>query len=103
MRASERWDEEVTQRLADPAYSGRYVEVSYRRGPDKVEVTIVDEGDGFDWEKYLEIDPARAFDTHGRGIAMSRMISFDHLEYRGCGNEVAVQIFLEPSAEEQAA
>lgn len=103
LRASERWDDEVAQRLVDPTYAERYVEVSYRRRPDKVEVTIVDEGAGFDWEKYLEIDPARAFDTHGRGIAMSRMISFDQLEYRGRGNEVAVQIFLGSPADEQAA
>ena len=28
------------------------------------------------------MSPDRAFDTHGRGIAISRLISFDRLEYR---------------------
>jgi hypothetical protein len=55
-------------------------------------VCIKDQGDGFDFEKYLDMDPARAFDTHGRGIAMSRMLSFDSLDYRGCGNEVEVTV-----------
>jgi hypothetical protein len=43
---------------------------------------------GFDWQKYLEISPERAYDPNGRGIAMARMISFDSVEYRGLGNEV---------------
>ena len=30
----------------------------------------------------------RAFDTHGRGIAMANRLSFSHIEYRGSGNEV---------------
>ena len=42
------------------------------------------------------MDPSRAFDTHGRGIAMSRMISFDSLEYRGKGNEVEVTVNTHP-------
>lgn len=46
-------------------------------------MTITDQGEGFAWERYLEMDPSRAFDTHGRGIAMARMISFDSVEYRG--------------------
>ena len=66
--------------------------VRYCREPDKVRVVIRDEGQGFDWQQYLDMDPARAFDTHGRGIAMSRMISFDAVEYRGNGNEVEVTV-----------
>lgn len=51
-------------------------------------VTISDEGDGFDWRPYLEIDPAQATDTHGRGIALARMLSFDDLWYTGTGSQV---------------
>ena len=51
-------------------------------------ITIRDEGSGFDWMSYLEIDPRRAFDTHGRGIAMAKMLSFSRLEYHGNGCEV---------------
>jgi hypothetical protein len=55
-------------------------------------MTIQDEGDGFDWQKYLDFDPERAFDPHGRGIAMARMMSFDALEYQGKGNTVVLKI-----------
>jgi len=37
---------------------------------------------------YLEFSPERAFDTHGRGIALARNLSFTRLEYQGSGNEV---------------
>ena len=99
LRQNESWDQEVQRRLQDPAYSERMVKVSFQRSDSEIEVNIVDEGEGFDWSQYLEIDPARAFDTHGRGIAMSRMISFDRLEYRGSGNEVVVGISLDDAAE----
>lgn len=97
LRAEDRWDEEVADRLADPAHADKMVSVTYTREPTLVRVMIRDQGDGFDWRKYLDIDPARVFDSHGRGIAMSRMISFDTLEYHGCGNEVEVTIALAPA------
>ena len=40
----------------------------------------------------MEICPERAFDSHGRGIAMANSISFDRIEYRGTGNKVCVAI-----------
>ena len=49
---------------------------------------VRDEGAGFDWQRYLDFAPDRAFDPNGRGIAMARRMSFAQLEYRGCGNEV---------------
>ena len=94
LREGNRWDEEVARRLADPEYADRFVEVSFRRDPAGVELVITDEGEGFDWQKYLDMDPSRAFDNHGRGIAMSRQISFDSIEYRGRGNEVVVRVDL---------
>ena len=92
LRDEDRWESEVEARLSDPAYANREVEVRYRREPGRVRVVIRDQGSGFDWHKYVDIDPSRAFDTHGRGIVMSRMISFDTVEYRGCGNEVEVTV-----------
>ena len=47
-----------------------------------------DQGKGFDWSKYLTINPERMFDLHGRGIALSAASCFDRLEYHGVGNEV---------------
>jgi len=83
-----RWQEEVERRLGLPAYRERFVEVLFERLPQAIRFTIRDQGEGFDWRKYLDFDPARIFDPHGRGIAMARMMSFSALEYQGNGNTV---------------
>jgi len=90
LRAIGAWDEEVEKRLADPANQDKFVEISYRREQEGVRLMIKDQGRGFDWASYMELDPARIFDNHGRGIAISRAVSFDEVKYHGCGNEVEV-------------
>lgn len=85
-------EEEIRRRLALPAFAGRQAEISVERGSSGVTFLVRDQGAGFDWRRYLEMSPERAFDTHGRGIAMSRLLCFDHVEYRGCGNEVLAQV-----------
>ena len=70
--------------------------VEFMRNPGELRFTVRDQGKGFDWQQYLEMSPERAFDTHGRGIAMSKLLSFDRLEYRGCGNEVECVVKLTP-------
>ena len=89
-----RWQEEVERRLGLPAYRERFVEVLFERIPQAIRFTIRDQGEGFDWRKYLDFDPARIFDPHGRGIAMARMMSFSSLEYQGNGNTVLATIEL---------
>lgn len=91
---ADRLYDEIRHRLNDPRFASRQAEVVIRRDGGELCFTIRDQGSGFDWRGYLEMSPERAFDTHGRGIAMSRMISFDRLEYRGCGNEVEAAIRL---------
>lgn len=90
----ERWEQEVASRLAHPLNADKEVQVRFTRGPEEIRLVIRDQGDGFDWQAFLEMDPARANDSHGRGIAMARLLSFDSLEYRGCGNEVEVAVRL---------
>ena len=82
------WEAEIRNRQAMAEYEDRYVTVEYTSGEDELSFLIRDQGNGFDWKGYLEISPDRAFDNHGRGIAMARSLSFDSLEYRGNGNEV---------------
>jgi CheY-like chemotaxis protein len=86
------WEAEVERRLRLPENEGRSVEVQFVRDPDAISLTVRDPGPGFDWRRYLEFDPGRAFDSHGRGIAMARQLAFAHIEYRGNGNEVHAQI-----------
>jgi anti-sigma regulatory factor (Ser/Thr protein kinase) len=76
-------------------YVNRWIEVDFKRLPEQIQVTFSDQGAGFEWSRYLDFDPDRAFDPHGRGIAMAKKLSFDHLEYLGCGNQVRVSVNLD--------
>ena len=90
----ERLDNEIERRLSDPHYSSREATAQLVRHPDKLSLHITDQGKGFEWRKYLNFDPERAFETHGRGIAMANKVSFDQIEYRGNGNQVITMLQL---------
>jgi DNA-binding response OmpR family regulator len=67
-------------------------ELEFKVEADTVQIRIRDQGQGFDWTPYLDFNPERAFEPHGRGIAMARLSSFDDLEYLGDGNEVLATV-----------
>jgi DNA-binding response OmpR family regulator len=92
--SEDRWAEEVELRLQSPLHAAQMVEVVVDKGADTFTVTITDQGQGFKWQKYMQFEPERAFDLHGRGIAMSNGLSFDHLEYLGKGNSVVTTVRL---------
>lgn len=82
------WQQEINRRAVLPEYAGRTVSVVLERTDREVRLTIEDEGPGFDSSTYMNIDPARALDPHGRGIAQANKISFDSVEYNQKGNIV---------------
>jgi len=84
--------EEVQRRLTLPDYCDRVASISFHREGENTVFTITDQGKGFDWKTYLEMSTERLMDNHGRGIAMSRSISFSRLEYHGNGNKVVATI-----------
>lgn len=86
------WREEIQNRLEDPRFRDRLAVAEIERGPGGVVVTIRDQGQGFDPEPYLRVDPARLFDTHGRGILIAKTMSFDEMEYRDRGREVVASV-----------
>lgn len=92
--SEDRWAEEIELRLQSPLNSDQMVEVILDKGSDTLTVTITDQGQGFEWQKYMQFEPERAFDLHGRGIAMSNGLSFDQLEYIGKGNRVVTTVRL---------
>lgn len=94
------WHAEVQRRLRLPEYSGRRVRVQIEREGRVASLTIEDDGKGFDWHRYIEIDPDRAYDLHGRGIALARQVAFRTIEYLGCGNRVRVEF--DTAGEKQA-
>ncbi len=79
------WQDEIERRLTLPHYAERVATVEVKRTAECLVFTIRDQGVGFDPEQYLEIDPMRVFDAHGRGIAMARLLSFDDLRYEDGG------------------
>ena len=86
------WQLEVERRLGASENADAYIELEFNVANDIVQIRIRDQGQGFDWTPYLDFDPDRAFDPHGRGIAVARLSSFDDLEYIGKGNEVLATI-----------
>ncbi len=90
LKEQDRWHEEVVHRLGLPEYRERRVTVSIERKGCDWEFLIEDQGKGFEWDKYLELDPERAFAPNGRGIALARQLAFSRLTYEGSGNRVRV-------------
>jgi len=94
LRQEGTWDHEVRRRLLLPENRGKRAEVAVVRAAYELTFTIRDHGLGFDWRKYMEFDPERAFDPNGRGIAMAKQLSFTRLEYEGRGNVVVAAVKL---------
>jgi CheY-like chemotaxis protein len=91
LRQNGEWENEIEKRLCSEPYAARQAVVELRRIDGQVEFTIRDQGAGFNWEPFLDFDPARVFDLNGRGIAMAKRIAFTALEYQGCGNIVVAR------------
>jgi CheY-like chemotaxis protein len=82
------WESEIEKRLGIEPWCSRTAKLIFERLENTTEFRIIDEGSGFNWQKYLSFDPDRAFHLHGRGIAMAGMMSFTSIEYQGTGNTV---------------
>jgi len=84
------WNRELERRLALPENVAKFVEVSFTRGPELLTVTVIDQGEGFEFQKYLQMDEARVFDNHGRGIVIAR--TYINLNYLGSGNKAVITV-----------
>ncbi|HRQ59926.1 MAG TPA: response regulator [Alphaproteobacteria bacterium] len=82
------WRAEIRRLESAPENQNKFVDATIAHKEDGMYVVITDQGEGFEWKKFLQIDPARAGDNHGRGIAQARAISFDKLTYNPAGNQV---------------
>ena len=85
---SGQWHHEVARRLALPENAEKWLHVELLQRGDGIGIYVRDEGNGFRWQPYLEIDPHRVEDLNGRGIALARHVAFDALHYSKRGNEV---------------
>ncbi|NVK18294.1 MAG: ATP-binding protein [Methylocystaceae bacterium] len=88
------WEEEINKRLSLPEFKDKFVEIKFIRSKDKITIIVTDEGKGFDWRKFIEKDPAKNTDKHGRGIAIAIAMGFSQLSYNEKGNQVTATINL---------
>ncbi len=86
--------EEIERRLELPENIDKVVEVRFKRNIGNMDVDIIDQGDGFEYTKYLDFNPERVFDPNGRGIALANNNYFNGITYSGKGNEVSVEFIL---------
>ncbi|MBF0349351.1 MAG: response regulator [Magnetococcales bacterium] len=89
------WEQEIKRRMLLAEYRDKKVHVTYERTCKELQITIRDEGPGFDWKPFLTFDPERMFDTHGRGIALALGIAFNTVQFMGSGNTVKAIASLE--------
>ena len=87
-----RWHEEVQKRLDLPENKDKFVEVVATRLKNGVKFEVSDHGKGFDPDNYLNFQPSRAKDFHGRGIALANAVIFSDLKYNRSGNKATAII-----------
>lgn len=92
LREADRWEDEVAHRLALDENRNKSVRLKVWGDDTRWVFEIRDDGPGFDWRRFLDFDPERAFAPNGRGIALSRQLSFTSLTYLPPGNQVVVTV-----------
>lgn len=94
LKREDQWEDEIARRLTLPEFRSKRAVASFNRDGGQITFTVVDQGAGFNWQKYLDFEPERAFDPNGRGIAMASKLTFSSLEYQGNGNRVVATVRL---------
>lgn len=94
LKARMEWKFEIENRLQMPQYSQKKGTIHVEHTGKSIEYTITDEGDGFDWEPYMDFAAERMMDNHGRGIAMANKLCFSEIQYQGKGNIVKATVLI---------
>jgi anti-sigma regulatory factor (Ser/Thr protein kinase) len=82
------YQELLDERGVDPRYKDRKVYIKMSLDEEKIQITIRDEGDGFDITKLPSPkDEDQLMKLHGRGILITK-VYFDKVVYNSKGNEV---------------
>jgi len=85
------WLSEIERRQQLPENKGKKVSVDFQVQDGKVNYTVKDQGDGFNYREFLQVNAARSLNMHGRGIAIAKILSFDEMHYLDPGNQVIAQ------------
>lgn len=84
----------ANERKQQEPYASRKVRVDYEFDQDGLDVTIRDEGAGFDWRSLMESPHEENEHPHGRGLVIMRAMA-TRLEYNEKGNEVRLSFDFE--------
>lgn len=82
-----RLDKEIERRQKNDLFVGRVVRVFVDKSCDRIEVRIIDDGVGFDWQKSTKLLSQFNANTLGRG-SQTGSTYFDDIHYVGRGNEI---------------
>ncbi len=74
-----------------PKFQNRKISISYILNQNYCSFTIHDDGDGFDWKKYIQKTTQETTELHGRGIQLSSQM-LESISYNEKGNEVTLKI-----------
>ena len=92
LRKQDMWESEIAKRLELPENTDIYASIDVSSNSDCVTYTIMDQGNGFEWDEFMEFNTTRVMHNHGRGIAMANELYFSSLRYEGNGNIVIVTV-----------
>ena len=92
LRKQDMWESEIAKRLELPENADIYASIDVITNSDCVTYTIMDQGNGFEWDEFMEFNTTRVMHNHGRGIAMANELYFSSLRYEGDGNIVIVTV-----------
>lgn len=88
------WHHEIKNRLVLPENYNKFVHIKFSKTPRLIKIEIQDQGSGFEWNRYLSVNPKNIRQYHKRGIVISKMLSFDEMIYMGSGNHVVCRVHL---------
>lgn len=83
---SGQWRQELEHLLRLPENLARFGYLDVELRGDGVRFKVLDQGSGFDPQPYLNFNPERSVELHGRGIAIARMLAFPDLHFRDEGS-----------------
>ena len=80
------WRQELERLLRLPENLVRFGYLDVELRGDGVRFKVLDQGSGFDPQPYMNFNPERSVELHGRGIAIARMLAFPDLHFREEGS-----------------
>ena len=79
----------IKEKQNNPDVAGKKIYITYNISLEKTQITIKDEGKGFDWRSRLEADFQAGL--HGMGIKLSQGF-VENMTYNDIGNEVSFEV-----------